>query len=97
VTNPRRKTTVRPIRAKTPPTVATAAASGDERQLLIALRDEIAQAISDGCAARDLGTLSRRLLEVTRELADLDARREQEQPVKRRGARAAADEAWTEL
>ena len=61
VTNPRGKATVRPIR-KTQ-SVAAAAASGDERALLVALRETLAQAITDGCHARDLAPLTRRLRE----------------------------------
>jgi hypothetical protein len=38
--------------------VAAAAASNDERQLLLALKAHIAEAISSGCAARDLASLS---------------------------------------
>jgi hypothetical protein len=84
------------MRAEAPQSVATAASSGDERALLVALRDRIAGAISDGCAARDLASLSRRLLEVSRELADLDVRREQEQkPTRRSGV--PVDEAWSEV
>jgi hypothetical protein len=95
MTNPRRKTTVRPLQPKS---VAAAAATGDERQLLIALRDTIAQAISDGsCPPRDLASLSRRLLEVSRELSDLDVRRATEEQPKARRVGSRADEAWREL
>ena len=96
MTNPRGKATVRPIR-KTQ-SVAAAAASGDERALLVALRETLAQAITDGCHARDLAPLTRRLREISRELADFDARRASEEPRARRGARAMpTDETWTEV
>jgi hypothetical protein len=63
-------------------TVAAAAASGDEKALLVALRDRIARAVSDrDTPARDLSSSSRRLLEVSRELAALQAREAQEAKV----------------
>jgi hypothetical protein len=51
--------------------VSTAALRG-ERELLEALKFRLADAIED-CHARDLAPLSRRLLEVQRELAEFDA------------------------
>lgn len=72
MTNPHRKPTVRSIRPKT---VAAAAASGSEAELLMAMRDTIARTITDGGPARDLSSLSRRLLEISRELGALQARR----------------------
>jgi hypothetical protein len=96
VTNPRRKAPVRAIRSDTPQSVAAAAASGDGRQLLLALRDEVARAITEGCAARDLASLSRRLIEISRELAELDVQRAAEEPKARRAA-ARADEPWREV
>lgn len=44
------------------------AAHEGRRELLEALRDNISRAIDDGVAARDLASLSRRLLEIDREL-----------------------------
>ena len=44
------------------------AAQEGRRQLLIALRDRIAADIDAGVPARDLASLSRRLLEIDREL-----------------------------
>lgn len=52
--------------------VADAARHG-RRALLEALRDQIANAIDDGVPARDLASLSRRLLEIERDLAALVA------------------------
>lgn len=54
--------------------VVTAAASGDQRDLLVALRARIARDIdSDKTPARDLAALSRRLLEIAKEIRALDA------------------------
>jgi hypothetical protein len=53
--------------------VAAAAAKGDDRAVLVALRDRIAQVI-DGAGPRDVAALSRRLLDITGELAAMDAR-----------------------
>jgi hypothetical protein len=72
-------------------TVAKAAESGDERELLLALRDRVACAVGDPkCSPRDLAPLSRRLQEISQELRTLDIRIETE-------AEAASDgddEAW---
>lgn len=45
-----------------------AAASGDYKQTLVALRDELASAIETTESARDKAALSARLLDVLREL-----------------------------
>jgi len=53
-------------------TVLEAAESGTYRDLLVALRDLIARTIDDGCSARDLVGLSRRLLDLAHEVRALD-------------------------
>lgn len=58
--------------------VANAAANGGERELLEALRDSIAEAIDEGAAARDLAALSRRLMEISRELRALEVSEQEE-------------------
>lgn len=58
--------------------VFQAAQSGDERELLCALRDEIAEQLDNGVPARDLASLSKRLMEIRREIAVVDAQREEE-------------------
>ncbi|MEZ0053711.1 hypothetical protein ABIA30_004744 [Mycobacterium sp. MAA66] len=74
---------VKPIRS-----VAKAAESGDERELLLALRDRVALAInSPKCSARDLAPLTRRLQEISKDLRALDRRRADE-------GDAAEDEPW---
>jgi hypothetical protein len=86
------------VRQIRPKTVTAAAASGDERALLVAMRDVIAKAITEGVPARDLSSLSRRLMEVSRELSSLEAREEQERPAKQPGVTGlmADDERWDE-
>jgi hypothetical protein len=55
--------------------VAAAAASGNHRALLMAMRDRIACAISDpGCPPRDLASLTRRLQDIAKELDAYDQR-----------------------
>ena len=55
--------------------VAEAAASGDHRSLLVAMRERIAQAVSDpGCPPRDLAALTRRLQDVSKEIEAIDLR-----------------------
>lgn len=50
-----------------------AAAAHSRRNLLAALRDRIASEIDDGVPARDLASLSKRLLDISAELEDLEA------------------------
>lgn len=54
--------------------IAEAAASGDRRKLLVALRDKVAEAIDNGVNPRDLVGLSRRLLDLAEELRAYYAR-----------------------
>jgi hypothetical protein len=82
-----------PRRPKTRPlTVRAAADSGIRRDLLIALRARIAADIDNqNTPARDLAALSRRLLEIVKDLEALDA----EEKVDDIGEAAATpDEEW---
>ena len=54
----------------------TAAAQQGRRALLEALRDSIASSIDDGVPARELASLSRRLMEITKELDEVVAEEE---------------------
>ena len=66
----------RPARPKT---VTTAAADGDRRELLVAMRARVATAVEDpNTPARDLAALTRRLLEIAKEIEAIDAAAEQE-------------------
>ena len=76
-----------PLRAVTPAdkpkrkptTVAEAASEGTAREELVALRSRIARAIDDpDIRGADLASLSRRLLEIRKEIDTIDAREEQE-------------------
>ena len=53
--------------------ITGAAQSGDERKLLVAMRDQIAAQLDEGVPARDLASLTRRLMEISREVRNLDA------------------------
>lgn len=54
--------------------VSDAAKAGNERALLEAMRDRVAQAVdSPWTPARDLAALTRRLREITKDLKALDA------------------------
>ena len=56
-------------------TVAEAAASGDHRALLVAMRERIAKAVSDSdCPPRDLAALTRRLQDIAKEIESIDLR-----------------------
>lgn len=55
-------------------TVAEAAADGDELELLVAMRDRIAQAVSDPeCPKRDLASLTLRLANIVKEIKALES------------------------
>lgn len=72
--------------------VAEAAASGDHRSLLVAMRERIAKTVSDpDCPPRDLASLTRRLQDISKEIEALDLRAKED------GADAAdvaEDESW---
>lgn len=56
-------------------TVEQAATNGTHRDLLVAMRDRIAQAVSSpDCPPRDLAALTRRLQDVAKEIEAIDAR-----------------------
>jgi len=60
-------------------TVEQAAATGDHRALLVAMRERIARTVSDpDCPPRDLAALSRRLQDVAKEIEQLDLRAKEE-------------------
>ena len=66
-----------------PRTVSEAAEKGTTRELLVAMRTRIAKAVEDpNTPARDLAALTKRLVEVVRDIEAIDARDEQE-PAKR--------------
>lgn len=54
-------------------TITEATENGTHRDLLVALRAHIAAVIDDGCSARDLVGLSRRLVDLCQEIQALDA------------------------
>ena len=59
--------------------VSEAASGGDHRELLVAMRERIAKAVSDlSCPARDLAALTRRLQEIAKEIEAIDRQRKQE-------------------
>jgi len=76
-----------------PLTVAEAAATGDHRSLLVAMRERIARAVADpNCPPRDLAALTRRLQDIAKEIEAIDLRAKEE------GADASdvvADEEWS--
>lgn len=53
--------------------VFDAAVGGDRRELLVATRDLIAKALDGEVAARDLASLTKRLVDVAKEIEDLDS------------------------
>lgn len=56
-----------------PKSVTQAAKSGTPRELLVAMRDRVAQAVEDPkTSPRDLAALTRRLTDIVREIEQLD-------------------------
>lgn len=67
----------RPPRRR-PTTITAAAAEGTTRELLVAMRARVAVAVEDpNCPPRDLAALTRRLQELVRDIAALDAQDEE--------------------
>lgn len=67
---------VAPDEKAPPKTITEAASKGTKRDLLVAMRDRIAKTVEDAkCPPRDLASLSRRLMEIAREIeaADIEA------------------------
>lgn len=59
--------------------VAQAAATGDHRALLVAMRERIAQTVSNpDCPPRDLAALTRRLQDIAKEIEAIDLRAKEE-------------------
>lgn len=59
--------------------VAQAAATGDHRTLLVAMRERIARTVSDpDCPPRDLAALTRRLQDIAKEIESIDLRAKEE-------------------
>lgn len=72
----RRSQSRRPLKPKS---VKEAATTGTDRELLVALRDRIAEDLdSRSTLARDLASLSKRLMELQREIKAIDDHVEQE-------------------
>lgn len=68
------KATDAPPKPPKPKTVAEAAATGKQRELLVAMRERIATAVSaPDCPPRELAALTRRLQEIVKDIAALDA------------------------
>lgn len=71
--------------------VAQAAATGDHRALLVAMRERIAVTVSNPeCPPRDLAALTRRLQDIAKEIEALDLRAKEEA----REGGVSPDEAW---
>lgn len=82
----------KPPAAAVAKSVTQAADSGSTRELLVAMRARIAKAVEDpNTPARDLAALTKRLVEVVRDIEAIDARDEQEGAVNA----PTADEAWS--
>ena len=71
--------------------VSQAAATGDHRKLLVAMRERIAQTVSNpDCPPRDLAALTRRLQDIAKEIEQIALRAKEEG----RDADGISEEAW---
>lgn len=62
-----------PVRKKM--SVTAAADAGDRRDLLVAMRERVATAVEDpNTAARDLAALTRRLMEIAKDIEAIDVK-----------------------
>lgn len=62
-----------------PKTVGEAASTGNMRELLVAMRDRVAKDVENAnTPARDLAALTKRLMEIVRDIEAIDARANQE-------------------
>lgn len=76
-----------------PKTVTDAADRGSTRELLVAMRTRIAKAVeNENTPARDLAALTKRLVEVVRDIEAIDARNLQEA-----SSGPTEDEAWSAI
>ncbi|MDF3309764.1 hypothetical protein P3H15_32620 [Rhodococcus sp. T2V] len=67
--------------APEPLSVQDAAKSGSHRALLVAMRDRIAETVTNsGCPPRDLASLTKRLQDIANEIEAIDAREDDESP-----------------
>lgn len=75
-------------------TITEAAEDGDQRELLVAMRRRVATTVEDpNCPPRDLAALSRRLQELSKEIAALDVKARQEAE---EDGSSTPDEEWDE-
>ena len=71
--------------------VSEAAATGDQRALLVSMRDRIAVAVADPkCPPRDLASLTKRLDDIAEKLKALEVQEAEDAD----NDRPAVDEAW---
>ena len=76
-------------------TVTSAAQNGTQKDSLVALRDRIAKAIDDPATpARDLTSLSKRLLDVNKELSLIESAEKEEQEALEHDT---SDEEWAAI
>ena len=64
----------KPQARRRPKTVSQAAKSGTQRELLVAMRNQVAETISTGCQPRDLAALTKRLQDIAHDIDVIDAR-----------------------
>lgn len=76
-----------------PLSVTQAAKSGSHRDLLVAMRDRIAETVTNAaCPPRDLASLTKRLQDIANEIEAIDAREDDEAPGRLRELEAALRE-----
>lgn len=79
-------------RKKPAKSVTKAADSGTSRELLVAMKARVAEAVENpNTPGRDLASLTKRLMEIVREIEAIDARAAEEA---RESGEATPDDAW---
>ena len=84
----------RPPKRKRKLSITEAADKGSVREQLVALRERIAKTVEDpNCPPRDLASLSRRMMEITKEIEAIDARQAEDAAE----SAATSDETWVAI
>lgn len=82
-----------PAKPVQPKSVAQAAKAGTHRELLVAMRDRVAVAVtSPDCPARELASLTKRLADIAKEIDSIDAREADDPTARLREVEAALRE-----
>lgn len=78
-----------------PLSVTEAAATGNTMKLLVAMRERVAEAMTDErCHPRDLAALTRRLQDIAKDIEEIKQRMKRERPAT--SSRKTNDDSWND-